>query len=143
MNSAFAVHIRAQRRWAGAFIGLSAEASLYSCVTSSSSSSSSSSYAYHLFSNLHHLICLSPFGHCVIACHLPFFRFPNTRNLHSIHRLDPFLDGIISVRLVCQRRKIEKHRLKNTISDEMHGCSSGFLRKGSAMVVGHAIPQSI
>ena len=32
------------------------------------------------------------------------------QNLHSIHRLDPFLYGILSVRHVCQRRQIETHR---------------------------------
>ena len=41
-----------------------------------------------------------------------FIPSSQSRNLHSIYRLDPFLYGRLNVRHVCQRREIEKHRFE-------------------------------
>ncbi|KAM0805090.1 hypothetical protein BDR22DRAFT_485347 [Usnea florida] len=61
--------------------------------------------------HLHLLVLSFPYVHSLSTtpCSLSF---PPIRagNLHSIHRLDPFLCGILNVRHVCQRREIEKHR---------------------------------
>ncbi len=86
-------------------------------------------YVNHLYSNLWRAIYLSTSTFLPLASSsLLFFSFFQLeQNLHSIHRLDLFLCGIVSVRLVCQRRKIEKHRFeKITITDQLHGCSLGF-----------------
>ena len=56
------------------------------------------------------------FIHWIYILHIGYsssvnYTFYSSTMLHSIHRLDPSFHGIISVRLVCQRSKIEKHRL--------------------------------
>ena len=81
------------------------------------------------YPNLRPAIYLSTSMFLPLASSSPlFFSFLQLeQNLHSIHRLDLFLCGIFSVRLVCQRRKIEKHRFeKITITDQLHGCSLDF-----------------
>lgn len=85
-----------------------------------------SNYAYHLNSDLRHLIFLSLCSTCflIFSCHSLYFNWNRTSTVYIVSTLS-FMEYSVSD-LFVNGGKLKSIASKNTISDQMHGCSLGF-----------------